>query len=101
MERTTVVTILMRKIAKIPMYIVIYLTIKLEYLIGNKSKSFQVVQNLIKCATDEYQCKNNFCIPIEKFCDTKRDCSDGEDEYDGCVNDVRYYLQYFSLFIKQ
>lgn len=50
---------------------------------------------MIRCAIDEFQCSDiHTCIPIEKFCDAKEDCSDGSDEYDGCVKDVRSHLNF-------
>ncbi|KYN07112.1 Vitellogenin receptor, partial [Cyphomyrmex costatus] len=40
----------------------------------------------IKCSKYEYKCRNNYCIPIDKFCDgIIKDCPDGSDEYDDCV----------------
>nr|XP_031843623.1 vitellogenin receptor-like [Nomia melanderi] len=35
----------------------------------------------LQCATDEYQCLDQSCIPSEKFCDARLDCADGTDEY--------------------
>lgn len=33
------------------------------------------------CRDDEFQCENNQCIPKSRACDSRRDCSDGSDEY--------------------
>ena len=33
-----------------------------------------------RCRSDEYRCKSGGCVPMVRFCDGHRDCSDGSDE---------------------
>ncbi|XP_066592780.1 vitellogenin receptor [Prorops nasuta] len=41
------------------------------------------------CQLDEYMCKDESCIPLEKFCDLRHDCRDESDEYENCVKDIK------------
>jgi hypothetical protein len=34
------------------------------------------------CSHDEFRCEDGQCIPKEKRCDSRTDCSDGSDELD-------------------
>ena len=58
---------------------------------------FQVDFKMIRCAVDEFQCSDYSCIPIENFCDARSDCSDGSDEHDDCVKNVRFHWNFYSL----
>ncbi len=42
------------------------------------------------CATEEWQCYDNFCISPSQVCDGSNDCSGGEDEADCCINECSY-----------
>lgn len=50
---------------------------------------FQQLGSFFRCASDEHKCLNiNKCIPEGMFCNAEKDCPDGSDEYDGCVDSV-------------
>jgi hypothetical protein len=42
--------------------------------------SYELVTEL--CSAAEFRCEDGQCIPEEKRCDTRTDCSDGSDELD-------------------
>ncbi|KII74399.1 Low-density lipoprotein receptor-related protein 2 [Thelohanellus kitauei] len=46
-------------------------------------------QTVQYCHRNEFQCKNNKCIPSTKICNQVDDCGDGTDEY-GCTTSCQY-----------
>lgn len=38
-----------------------------------------------QCRADEFQCNDNFCIPMYQVCDEVYDCLDHSDEVEGCT----------------
>ena len=36
------------------------------------------------CTMAQFPCRNQQCISLDKYCDGRKDCSDGSDEPSGC-----------------
>ncbi|XP_076032242.1 vitellogenin receptor Yl-like [Oratosquilla oratoria] len=48
------------------------------------------------CSIEEFRCTNGECIPSEKLCDTKNDCTDSSDEQGCCADPERYFTCHWS-----
>lgn len=54
-------------------------------IIWNKMFASNLQSFAEACKPGEWQCKDRFhCIPIDEYCDNKKDCIDGSDEAEDC-----------------